>query len=205
MLNFFKRFFGTEKKINHEANNLIPGVKVYVDGNEIKNTYSTRILRKPNLIEHIKLPSFGKEFDRIIKIQDHLDLRRKYSVNLYKMECSCPSFLEKNKNCSREDLNRVCQHLKDAIDQNLAKEKPFLTKVIIRFYNKSDDLFYYAYFDEMFIIHFRESYYWVNIIAENNLEIKYAYNFVEKRWSSAGIPEKSEDLINEISSIVVPG
>lgn len=202
MGSFFKKIFGIEKKISSEQNNSIPVVKVYIDEKEITDTYSIKILRKPNLIEHIKVPSFSKEFNTNIKIQDNQDLRRKYSVNLYKRECNCPAFVEKNNNYSTENLHRICQHLKDAIDRILARENPFLTKVIRRFYNKPDDFFYYAYFNEKFVIHFHESYYWVNIVAEHNPEIKYAYNFIENRWSSAGIPDKSKELIEEILSIV---
>ncbi len=52
------------------------------------------------------------------------------------------------------------------------------------------------------MIYFIESSNWINIITEHNPDTKYAYNIIEKRWSSAGIPDKAKILISEIANII---
>ena len=174
----------------------------YINGKRTEIPQSRKILREPNLTENISIPPFTNEFDKDIKIQDLKDLRRKYLVNLFTMNCNCPDFQEKHKNYSANHLKRICQHLMDAMDETLHEKDPFLRKVIIQFYKKPENYFYYLDFNEKQVLHFAESSYWVNIIAEQNPDIQYAYNIIEKRWSSKGIPDKAKTLISEISNII---
>ena len=118
------------------------------------------------------------------------------------MNCNCPEFQEKRMIYSPNHLERICQHLKDAIDKSLRAKNPFLRKVIIRFYNKPGHYFYYVDLYEKHVLYFAGESYWVNVIAENNPDIEYAYNIVEKRWSSKGIPDKAQNLVSEISKII---
>lgn len=202
MNSIFKKIFGSDKQKTQVNLQITASVTAYVNGKQIELPRSRKILREPNLTENISIPAFSKEFDKDIKIQDFKDLRRRFIVNLFTMNCNCQEFQEKHKVYSPNHLKRICQHLKDAIDKPLREKNPFLRKVIIRFYNKPEDNFYYACLDEKYVFHFYESSYWINIIAELNPDIKYAYNIIENRWSSAGVPDKAESLIKEISNIV---
>ncbi|MBE0570412.1 MAG: hypothetical protein IH618_02615 [Ignavibacteriaceae bacterium] len=202
MTSIFKKIFGSNKQITQENLQITASVKTYVNGKKIEIPHSRKILREPNLIENISIPPFSDEFDKNIKIQDLKDLRRNFTVNLFQMSCNCPEFQEKHIFYTPNHLRRICQHLKDAIDKPLREKNPFLRKVIIRFYNKPEHNFYYLDFEEKHVLYFAGESYWVNVIAENKPDIEYAYNIIEKRWSSKGIPDKAQSLVSEISKII---
>ena len=202
MSNFLKKIFSSSNQKTLENLHIATSVTTYVNGKQIEIPHSRKILREQNLTDNISIPPFSADFDKNIKIQDLNDLRRKFTVNLFTMTCTCQDFQAKHKDYPPNHLNRICQHLKDAIDKPLVEKDPFLRKVIIHFYNKPEHYFYYFDFDEKHVLYFTESSNWINIITEHNPDIKYAYNIVEKRWSSAGIPDKAKSLISEISNII---
>jgi len=202
MINFFKKILGLKKPEVSDNLKITTRVTTYVNGKQIERPHSRKILREPNLVANIYIPAFSKEFDKDIKIQDLKDLRRKFIVNLFTMNCTCQEFQEKHKAYSPNHLKRICQHLKDAIDKPLSEKDPFLRRIIFSFYNKSEHYFYFFDFNEKQVIYFTESSNWINIITEYNPDTQYAYNIIEKRWSSAGIPDKAKTLISEISNII---
>ncbi len=81
----------------------------------------------------------------------------------------------------------------------LYQKKILFTRIAI-VYNKAHILFFR--FIEKHVIYFTESSNWVNIITEHNPDTQYAYNIIEKRWSSEGIPDKAKSLVSEISNII---
>jgi hypothetical protein len=202
MTSIFRKIFGLNKQKEQTDFQIKLSVSRYINGKKIEIPQSRKILREANLTEKISIPNFTKEFDKDIKIEDMKDLRRKYLVNLFTMNCNCQDFQTNHKIYPPNHLKRICQHLKDAIDKPLREKDPFLRKVIIRFYNKPEHYFYYLDLDEKHVLYFAEESYWVNVIADHNPDIEYAYNIIEKRWSSKGIPDKAQSLVSEISNII---
>lgn len=202
MINFFKRVFGSKKPEILDNLQISTRVTTYVNGKQIERPHSRKILREPNLTENIYIPAFSKEFNKDIKIQDSKDLRRRFLVNLFTMSCTCQEFQKKQKSYSPTHLKRICQHLKDAMDKPLSEKDPFLRRIVASFYNKPAHYFYFFDFIEKHVIYFTESSNWVNIITEHNPDTQYAYNIIEKRWSSEGIPDKAKSLVSEISNII---
>ena len=202
MIYFLKKIFSSKKPEILDNLQIKAQVTTYVNGKQIERPHSRKVLREPNLIENISIPPFSKKYDKNIKIQDLKDGRRKFTVNLFTMNCTCQEFHEKHKIYSPNHLKRICQHLKDAINKPLSEEDPFLRRIILSFYNKPEHYFYFFDFNEKHVIYFIESSNWVNIITEHNPDTQYVYNIIEKRWSSAGIPDKAKSLISEISNII---
>ncbi len=144
MIDFLKKIFGSKKPGILDNLQITTRVTTYINEKQIERPHSRKILREPNLTENIYIPTFSEEFDKDIKIQDLKDLRRRFMVNLFTMNCTCQEFQEKHKVYSPNHLKRICQHLKDAIDKPLSEKDPFLRRIIFSFYNKPEHIFIFS-------------------------------------------------------------
>ncbi len=195
-MKFLQNIFGINNKKTSTT------VNFFIDGKKVEKIGSRKILKKANLVDELELPEFSSEFDKKIKIQDQKDLRYKFEVNLFKVECNCSEFKEHKSSYRRGDIRRVCQHLSEAICEEIIKENGFLAKCIKKYYQKPENHFYLVQIDVRHIIYFDEASSWVNVFSENKPEVEYAYSLRETRWSNKGIPEHSSEIIKEIFSII---
>ncbi len=87
------------------------------------------------------MPPLPAKFDRIYKGRDRVDPNIRHSVNLARLECSCPDFQSRRAGFAPNDARRVCEHIFEQLSQTKAESlfDPLL-KLFIRYGRNMLDL-----------------------------------------------------------------
>jgi hypothetical protein len=66
-----------------------------------------------NILDTFSIDQPSLDFDITINTKSFLEMKVGYSLNAYKMTCSCPDFVQNRINFVVGDMRRLCKHLKD--------------------------------------------------------------------------------------------
>lgn len=141
-----------------------------------------------------------EKFDRTYKAHSRSKKDVTYMVNVKKLSCTCPDFVENRSHYAERDVRRVCAHLYDKLYQTKV-ERNFnpLLQLIIRYARKERNFHKLMTDNGDFVFGFSEGSPWVKVIAiiRNTPQIG-SFNILEDRWAYNEELEYSKEIKSQI-------
>ncbi|MBF0370680.1 MAG: hypothetical protein HQL52_14605 [Magnetococcales bacterium] len=79
-----------------------------------------RIKDREKYCSPLLLPTLPEEFDKSFHIPSRLRRHKTYEVNLYQVTCTCYRFRRSRQYYPRNDIHRLCHHLRRELDRSKA-------------------------------------------------------------------------------------
>lgn len=147
----------------------------------------------------------------ILEIDSVSDAGVRYQVNLDRLRCDCPNFVEQRSHFAEDDLRRFCKHLiRAAVESGLSSKFPTPVGAMLRDRNQeSGGIHTQAQFfledipGENILISRTPDSEWVNVyaVSEEGDIRQFGYNPDEDRWSYRCAPLHEKDILRVMAGI----
>ena len=154
------------------------------------------------------LPPVPSKFDIVYNSKHYSEPDKLYNVNLFKLTCNCPDFLERSSLYQPKDVRLVCKHILDKLKyaklyQSYSNRIALLLHWSAYF---NDNIFISANikgYDILFSTHKQSQ--WINLHIEPKKAVKdgitgFSYNVINRYWQNdrpAQFKELEEFIRNE--------